>query len=44
MTELGESIQELEIFVEDGVLDDSDNRLLFGEIPELMLITQSGKG
>ena len=46
MTELileGRS-RELEIFVEDEVLDESDDHLLFGEIPEQMLITQSGKG
>ena len=43
VTDLGESIQELEIFVEDGVLDDSDNHLLFGEIPKRMLITHTTK-
>ena len=36
--------RELEIFVEDEVLDEADNHLALGEIPEHTLIRESWKG
>ena len=36
--------RELEIFVEDKVLDESDDHLALGEIPEHTLIRESWKG